>query len=447
VKGLALLAATLASVFEPFVAIDPDRPDRIVAGAQFGEGYNRGGLRFQTWVTTDGARTWSTQEVSLRALERPSTMAADLSLAFGLEGELFGFGVSGDGFRDRVPEAALALAVSDDGGRTFAPRGLLGETVDHEDGAFSVSDKPWMAVDRGSESPFRGSLYFAWTRIRVRKLPDGYDLERDLVFSYSRDSGRSHSEPFSIAASGGGAQIAVGPQGIVDLVWVEEDENRSGRVLHRVSRDGGRTFSPANAIETLDDDTESLDLPTLAASATGALSACWARGPVSSAAGTAIRCSGYQPGSGWSPASSVKASGYPALAATQDAFWLLAYHAGETLRVSFYCSRDGRSFDAVKTLSETPLSAERFCPRSGLPCRKDLETFTPGDYVGLAASSRRLAAAYILPGSEAVVSVVDLGEDPCSIAGSSSIVDPIEQLRCRVPGLMGLNHCVHELPW
>ncbi|MGH9388994.1 MAG: hypothetical protein ACRD1Z_05210, partial [Vicinamibacteria bacterium] len=58
-NGLALLAAAIASVFEPIVAIDPDRPDRIVAGAQFGEGYNRGGLRFRTWATSDGGTNWS----------------------------------------------------------------------------------------------------------------------------------------------------------------------------------------------------------------------------------------------------------------------------------------------------------------------------------------------------------------------------------------------------
>ncbi|HLE69208.1 MAG TPA: sialidase family protein [Vicinamibacteria bacterium] len=437
-RRFTLLAATLAcaqpgdittSVFEPNVAIDPDSPDRIVAGAQHGAGYNRGGLRFRTWATSDGGGSWSRQEVALRALERPPTMAADLSLAFGLGGELFGFGISGDSLRHRVPEAALALAVSEDGGRTFAPRALLGETVDHADGAFSVSDKPWMAIDRGSESRFRGSLYFAWTRIRVRKLADGYHLERELVFSYSRDSGRSHSDPLSIAESGGGAQLAVRPDGIVDLVWVEEEENRSRRVLHAFSRDGGRNFSAAEAIEALDGSAESIDLPTLAANPKGELSACWARGPVSSAAGTAIRCSGYQPRSGWSPPSSVKASGYPALAATENAFWLLGYYAGETLRVALHCSRDGRSFEAVETLAETPLSAERFCPRSGLPCRKDLEAFTPGDYVGLAASSRRLAAAYVLPGSEAIVSVVELGGDPCSIAGSSSTIAASSSIR------------------
>jgi len=421
VKGLVLLACTLSSVFEPAVAIDPETPDRIVAGAQFGLGYNRGGLRFQTWATADGGGNWSAQEVSLRSLAKPPTMAADLSLAFGLEGELYALGISGDGMREKVPEAALALAVSSDGGRSFAPRALLGETIDHPDGSFSVSDKPWMAFDRGPESPFRGSLYFAWTRIRVRKRADGYDLERDLVFSFSRDSGKTHAEPFPIAASGGGAQIAARPDGIVDLVWVEEHEERSPSVLHASSRDGGRSFSTPIAIETVGSAEESLDLPTLAVSPSGALAACWPRGPISSSPGTSIRCSAYDPGRGWTLSSPVKATGYPALAASEDGFWLLAYEAGETLRVSLHCSRDGRNFEEVETLSEVPLPPEKFCARSGLPCRKDPEAFTPGDYVGLAASSRRLAAAHVLSGEEAVVTVVNLGGEACSTAGSSSI--------------------------
>ncbi|MGH9391307.1 MAG: hypothetical protein ACRD1Z_16995, partial [Vicinamibacteria bacterium] len=97
---------------------------------------------------------------------------------------------------------------------------------------------------------------------------------------------------------------------------------------------------------------------------------------------------------------------------------------GDTLRVSLHCSRDGRSFELVETLSEAPLPAERFCARAGLPCRKDLEAFTPGDYVGLAASTRRLAAAYVIPAADeprAVISAVELGPGACVTAGSRSI--------------------------
>jgi hypothetical protein len=133
-----------------------------------------------------------------------------------------------------------------------------------------------------------------------------------------------------------------------------------------------------------------------------------------------VRCAFYEEERGWTEAAvstNSRASGYPTLASTGDGFWLLAYHANaRTLSVSLHCSRDGRSFEAVKTLSETPLPPEEFCARAGLPCRKDLERFTPGDYVGLAASERRLAAAYVLPGDRAVVSVVDLSSKACSVA-------------------------------
>ncbi len=227
-KGLALLAAAVFAVFEPIVAIDPDFPDRIAAGAQLGEGYNRGGLRFVTWTTSDGGRNWSPQEVALRELARAPTMAADLSLAFGLEGELYGFGISGDGLRDRVPEAALALAVSRDGGRSFTPRSLLGETLDHADGSFSASDKPWIAIDRGSESFTSGEVSispgagFACASCRAATTSSGISSSRS-----PRDSGRTYSEPLPIARAGGGAQIAVRPGGLVDLVWLEEGEDRS----------------------------------------------------------------------------------------------------------------------------------------------------------------------------------------------------------------------------
>jgi hypothetical protein len=348
-------------------------------------------------------------------------MAADLSLQFGLEGELYAFGLSGEGYRDRVPDAALALGLSEDGGRSFAPRALLGESVDAPDGSFFVSDKPWMAIDRGAGSPFRGSLYFAWTRIRVKKLVDGYELDRELVFSFTRHSGQRPSDPIAIARSGGGAQIAVGPDGALDLVWVEEEEERSPRVVHAVSRDGGRSFSRPSTLETLEERSESLDLPSLTSDAKGTLVACWPRGALESAKDTSVRCSVRETGSGWTAPTPLStkdgATGFPALASTGNAFWLLAYHAREaTLGVALHCSRDGRRFERVATLAESPLPAERFCARPGLPCRKDVDAFLPGDYVGLAASSRRLAAAYVLPFDRAVVSVVELSEAVCSVA-------------------------------
>lgn len=397
-----------ASVFEPHVAIDPAHPERIVAGAQYGAGYNRGGLRFWVWASGDGGRTWNDQEVAPRTLRRPPTMAADLTLAFSPQGEAFLFGISGDSARviapgRSIPEAALALAASQDGGRSFTPRALLGQGKETSATAFTVSDKPWMTVDHRTESPHHGSLYLAWTRVAVRLDTEPLTITRRLVLSVSRDRGHTFSPPLSIAEEGMGAQLAVRPGGALDVLWLEAD-GAPARVLHAASHDGGASFSEPMVVESAADTTETLGLPTLAADEAGGLLACWLRSYTSGTQRAAIRCSHYRQEQGWSlPAAALHtpgdaAVGYPALAATDEAWWLLLYQANATAtRVLLARSEDGRAFTVSDTLASTALPQEGFCADPMLACRADLNRFTPGDYVALAASRRRLAAAYALP--------------------------------------------------
>jgi hypothetical protein len=87
---------------------------------------------------------------------------------------------------------------------------------------------------------------------------------------------------------------------------------------------------------------------------------------------------------------------YPAIAATADAFWLLAYAADTALTVNLYRSQDGRSFQQMVLLASASLPTG-FCARPGLPCRRTGEGFFPGDYVSLGGSNRRLLAAYPMP--------------------------------------------------
>jgi hypothetical protein len=422
-----------ASLFEPAVAIDAENPDRIVAGAQYGEGYNRGGLRFWGWASADAGRTWSGAEVVPRSLTRPPTMAADLSLAFGPDGAVFLMGISGDTVRGRVPEAALALAISVDGGASFAPHALFGASRDLSSTEFVVSDKPWIVVDGRPRSPHRGSLYLAWTEVFVRREGDGFVISRRLALASSRDGGRTASPLRSIADGGLGAQLAVRPDGTLDVVWLDVEpaagSEAVSRVLHATSRDGGRTFSPPQPIESVADSAAGLDLPTLAADPSGNLLACWTRGGGAEFAGTEIRCSHFREGEGWaapvvaSTMASISgaAAGYPAAAFAAGAWWLLGYHADSSAtRALLACSRNGVRFIVTDTLAVTPLPAERFCPRAGLPCRADRSRFTPGDYVGLAGADRRLAAVYTLPGggdparpAEAWASVIDVTPGSC----------------------------------
>jgi hypothetical protein len=105
---------------------------------------------------------------------------------------------------------------------------------------------------------------------------------------------------------------------------------------------------------------------------------------------------------------------FPATAATDDEFWLMAYAADTTMAVELYRSRDGREFTWAATLGSSALLKASFCPRPGLPCRRSGEAFFPGDYVSLAGSAKRLVAAYAMPrprgpagSSTIMVSVID----------------------------------------
>jgi hypothetical protein len=104
---------------------------------------------------------------------------------------------------------------------------------------------------------------------------------------------------------------------------------------------------------------------------------------------------------------------FPATAATDDAFWLMAYAADTALAVELYRSADGSRFTKAATLVSAA-SKVAFCPRPGLPCRRSNDAFFPGDYVSLAGSAKRLVAAYGMPRSEGpagastiMVSVID----------------------------------------
>lgn len=397
-----------ASVFEPFVAVDPENPDRIVVGAQFGEGYNRGGLRFWIWNSNDGGESWTSGELALRPLARAPTMAADLSIAFGHDGTAYLLGISGDSVRAGIPDAALALAVSADGGESVRPLALLGKSIEYSPGVFDVSDKPWIAVDRRPSSPFFGNLYVAWTRVSVRMDTDPFSVTRKLVLSYSGDQGQSFSSEVFIADEGMGAQLAVRRDGALDVVWLSVTEIDGGgeiaEILHARSIDGGHTFSQPGIIDSAPDTTETFDLPTLAHDNEGNLLACWSRGGIDESSIWTIWCSHLEVGSGWSEPSATAhpapgtTSGYPAVAWRSDDWWLLNYEADSTATtVLLSRSTDGHSFTVSHTLARVPLTRIEFCQSAMLPCRRDLQKFTPGDYIKLAATRNELAAAYVLP--------------------------------------------------
>ena len=167
-------------------------------------------------------------------------------IAFGHDGTAYFLGISGDSVRAGIPDAALALAVSEDGGESVRPLALLGKSIEYSPGVFDVSDKPWIVADRMPRSPFLGNLYVAWTRVSVRMDTDPFTITRKLVLSYSGDQGRSFSSEMFIADEGMGAQLAVHPDGALNVVWLGMTPDDGGgeiaEILHARSTDGGHTF-------------------------------------------------------------------------------------------------------------------------------------------------------------------------------------------------------------
>jgi hypothetical protein len=119
VRTIALSAPEdTVSAFEPFAVIDQAAPDRIYVGAQYGAGYNRGGMRIWTWSSVDGGGSWSGTRVVPKAFPPAGqALAADLTMAVGPDGTLYHLSLTADSAPTGLMTAAAALAVSTDGGR------------------------------------------------------------------------------------------------------------------------------------------------------------------------------------------------------------------------------------------------------------------------------------------------------------------------------------------
>ena len=413
-----------ASAFEPFAVIDPGQPDRLLVGAQYGVGYNRGGHRIWTWSSQDGGATWSGGRVISKAFPTAGqALAADLTMAVGPDGTVYHLSLTADSAPQGLRTAAAALARSTDGGRTFQPRAVFG-TVEAPDPAVMVfTDKSWMVADAGAESPHRGNLYFSWAKNRVDFRDTS--VTTHPVVARSRNAGQTVEAPIDLAKTGFGVTLTVDHRGALHAAWYElrPGGTEGFRVLHSISRDGGGSFSEPTVVAELADSSHSIELPQITVGPEGRLLLCWSQGPPLPGAAIDVWCSARAPDSVWTSPQSVLADpagrttfAYPAIAATSDAFWLLAYAADSALTVNLYRSEDGTSFQRMVMLASASLPTG-FCARPGLPCRRSGEGFFPGDYVSLGSSTRRVVAAYPMPrregspgSSTVMVSVVTLPE-------------------------------------
>lgn len=207
---------------EVTICINPKDPLNVVAGSNLNYSY----------YSTDGGYTWTEGQMSssLGVWGDPVTV-------FDAEGNLYYGHLSdpADGdFIDRI-----VVQKSTDGGQTWNDGAGIGLNPPKD------QDKEWLAADY-TDSPYRNSIYVAWTEFDRYGSPDPEDRTR-ILFSCSRDFSESWSDPVVVSDVTGncldsdetveGAVPAVGPEGQVYLSWA----GPLGIVFDK-SLDGGLTF-------------------------------------------------------------------------------------------------------------------------------------------------------------------------------------------------------------
>ncbi len=116
----------------------------------------------------------------------------------------------------------------------------------------SFADHPWLAVDKGSASPWFGHLYEFWADYCNACSGNG---RVKLYVASSSDEGRTWTKAIQLSGAAFNdvqgqtetGQIAVASDGTVEAFWIDHADSKgkypSVQVV-AVSRDGGATFSP-----------------------------------------------------------------------------------------------------------------------------------------------------------------------------------------------------------
>ncbi len=407
IRTFALPAPELREpAFEPSIAVDPEHPDHLIVGAHYGIGYNRGGRRIWSWQSLDGGRTWTGAEIPLPNVE--ATLSADVVTTFGVDGTPFISFL----YADSKFHGGLAITRGSPETLGFGPAKLVvRDRLDQGEGAV---DKPWIAVDRGSTSPLRGTLYLTWHF--NRPLPN-HTVASTFWIKSSRN-GVLWADPLQLATDFGG-QVAVRPDGTTDVVFGDRAERG---LYHRSSADGGRTFGAVDTVARTSTPF-SIDLPSIAGTADDAVALCWATDSAGLLSSRRVQCTAGSDAKGWgqpTPLEVARVSALPAVAADRAAVWALAYRSDSSqTEVVLYRSADrGRTYREQAVLASRPFGVDHACLAPGGACRKatpESGMFFPGDYVSLGLAPKRVVAAFVLPEGDAPtgrptvhVSLIDL---------------------------------------
>lgn len=208
---------------EPAIAISPQDPQKVVAGA----------VLDYVWYSEDGGRTWKEDR-----LKSSHGVYGDPVLMGDQEGNFYYLHLSNPPSDDKSRDNWLDRIViqkSTDGGKSWDDGSYMGLRPPKD------QDKHWIAIDPESQQ-----LYVTWTEFDKYGSTDSTDQSR-ILFSTSTDGGKTWREAQAINQFDGdcidgddtpeGAVPAVGINGEVFVAWSYNE-----KIWFDRSTDGGKTW-------------------------------------------------------------------------------------------------------------------------------------------------------------------------------------------------------------
>src|SRR5204862_7748927 len=165
---------------------------------------------------------------------------SDPSLAFETRGNLFySYIVVFFGNGTGINGTEMAVAKSTDGGKSFSGTNFFS----FSGGSDHFNDKPMIAVDTGSRSPFKDQIYVAWDAANGGSGGGGIRL------AHSSDHGATFRTTRADDPHGPGRSIGavpfVGPRGEVYVAW---NDYAANTIAFNRSFDGGKTWEKQRVI-------------------------------------------------------------------------------------------------------------------------------------------------------------------------------------------------------
>ena len=235
---------------EQNIVINPIYPSNVVTSAND----YRYGFRALVYTSADGGNTFSNvllpgwdPATNGQGVFKNVQAGGDPVLAFAPNGTLYYAALVYDLSLPNHTPSGVAVAVSRDGGATWAPPVM----VHYEGSTNFFNDKEWIAA--GSN----GDVYVSWTVFKSNK-PKGY-ISSNIVMSVSHDYGASWSAPIPVSDAAHpydqGSSVSVAPDGAVYVAFEgnqADDLSKDQMVLAR-SMDGGQTFTNTELGRVYDD--------------------------------------------------------------------------------------------------------------------------------------------------------------------------------------------------